>query len=164
MNNHHPSGSFTTALEAPFSEVGTFHLSPWLRLSARLLAPSLDQKLATGQHPATSGLLAARCQQLVSAESRHGIAESWLCLLVEIRRPYNPFDVAVPLARNNIVDAEHQIRSLAAALVGPLPTVRGVAMAIATLRDGAGPLFNRNSDTELTDVVDEIIAKVDPLA
>ena len=46
MINERPSGSFTEALEAPFSESDTLLLSPWLRLSARLLAPSLDLKLA----------------------------------------------------------------------------------------------------------------------
>jgi hypothetical protein len=162
--NQFPSSSITSVIDAPVSETSTFLAPPWIRLGARLFAASLDQKLASGEHPAASHLLASRAQQLIAAHYRRGIADSWLDLLIEVRRPRVPFDPAVLLARNSVMQAETQIRSLAEALVGPLPTVRGTAMAIAMLRDGAGPLFNRNSQLKLTDAVEQIIAQLNPLA
>ena len=70
----------------------------------------------------------------------------------------------MPLLRSDVLEAEDQIRSLAEVLVSPLPTVRGVAMSILTLRDGAGPLFNRNSHIRVIDAVKEILGLLDPLA
>jgi hypothetical protein len=163
MNNERPSSTFTSTLGAPLSETQWFNFPAWLRLSARLLAPSLDERLAAGEHPATSDLLAARSQQLMSVGSRHGIAESWLRLLIEARRPFNPFDISVPLMRRDVLDAEDQIRSLAEALVSPLPTVRGVAMSLVMLRDGAGPLFNKNCEIKLADALERAITQLDPL-
>jgi hypothetical protein len=162
--NQFPSSSLTSVIDAPVSETGTFFASPWIRLGARLFATSLDEKLASGQHPVASHFLAARAQQLMAAHYRRGIADSWLDLLTEVRRPPTRFDPAVPLVRSSVMEAEAQIHFLAEALVSPLPTVRGVAMAIAMLRDGAGPLFNRNTQLKLTDAVEEIIAQLNPLA
>jgi len=164
MTNDNPSGSFASVVEPPVFEAGTFVVPSWLRLAARLFATSLDEKLAAGQHPATSDLLAVRSQQLVAARFRRGIADSWLHLLIEVRRPYNRLAPMVPLSRTGVLEAEDQIRSLAEALVSPLPTVRGVAKSILMLRDGAGPLFNRNSEITVTDAVKEIIGSLDPLA
>ena len=42
----------------------------WIRLASRLLASSLDYKLAEGQSPESSRLLAARAQVLVAPASR----------------------------------------------------------------------------------------------
>jgi hypothetical protein len=163
MINEYSYHSLTPEINAPAPKTET-HFDPlWIRLAARLFASSLDLKLAAGQHPAASYLLAIRAQQLVASHSRQGIADSWLDILIKVRRPRTPFDSTVPLVRKSIMDAEGQIRTLAAALVSPLPTVRGVAMAIAMLRDGAGPLFNRNSEVTLTDAVEDIIARMNPI-
>ena len=162
--NQFPSRSLTSVIDAPALETGAFFAPPWMRLSARIFSISLDQKLSAGQHPATSHLLATRAQQLVAPHYRRGLADSWLDLLIEVRRPRAAFDPVVPLVRSSVMEAEAQIRSLAEALVSQLPTVRGVAMAIAMLRDGAGPLFNRNTQLKLTDAVEEIIAQLNPLA
>jgi hypothetical protein len=164
MSNENPSNSTTSVMVAPFSETGPLFASPWVRLGARLFAASLDSKLATGEHPANSHLLAARAQQLASTHLRRGLADSWLDLLIEVRRPRNLFDPVVPLVRSRVLAAEAQIRALADALVSPLPTVRGLAMAIETLRDGAGPLFNPSSPTMLTSSIEAIIAQLNPLS
>lgn len=164
MNHEHSSRSLTSALEGPVSETDAFLVPTWLHLSARLFATSLEQRLAVGVHPATSPLLAVRSQQIVAAHYRRDIAESWLHLLIEARLPYNPFGPAVPLVRSAVVSAREQIRSLAEALVSPLPTVRGVAMSIAILRDGAGPLFNPNNPINLKDAVEDIIAQLNPMS
>jgi hypothetical protein len=164
MTNENRFSSETSLSEAPFRETRTFFAPPWVRLGARLFASSLDTKLAAGEHPATSHLLAARAQQLASTQYRRGLADSWLDLLIEVRRPRRPFDPMVPLVSSRVLAAEAQIRALADALVSPLPTVRGLAMAIATLRDGAGPLFNPTSRLKLTSSLDLIVAQLNPLS
>ena len=64
--------------------------------------------------------------------------------------------------RSHVYGAESQIRALADALVSPLPTVRGLAMSVAALRDGAGPLFNVHSDTMLSASIERIIDTLNP--
>jgi len=164
MNYEHSSRSLTSALEGQVPETGAYMVPAWLRLGARLFATSLDQRLAIGVHPATSPLLAVRSQQIVAARYRRGIAESWLRLLIEARPRYNPFGLAVPIVRSAVLSAQERIRSLAEALVSPLASVRGVAMSIAMLRDGSGPIFNPDSPTNLTDAVEEIIAQLNPIS
>jgi hypothetical protein len=164
MTNENPSNSTTSVMVAPFNETGPLFASPWVRLGARLFAASLDAKLATGQHPANNHLLAARAQQLASTRYRRELADSWLNLLIEVRRPHSYFDPAVPLVRSRVLAADAQIRALADALVSPLPTVRGLAMAIETLRDGTGPLFNPTSPTKLTSSIEAIVARLNPLS
>jgi hypothetical protein len=153
----------TSVLDAPATEINAAFASPWIRLAAQLLAGSLDTKLAAGQHPASSHLLAARAQQLASPQYRRGLSDSWLNLLVEVRRPRSAFDPGVPLVRSRVLAAEGQIHALAGALISPLPAVRGLAMAIEILRDGSGPLFNPICPESLTSAIEEIIAQLDPL-
>jgi hypothetical protein len=162
--NEIPSNYHTARTDGPLFGAGTFLTPSWINRGARIFAVSLDQKLASGQPPTASYLLAARAQQLMLVKYRRGIAESWLNLLIEVRRPRAPFDARVPLVRSSVMKAETQIRSLAEALVGTLPTVRGVAMAVSMLRDGAGPLFYRDSKLKLTNAVEEINARINPLA
>jgi len=159
-----PSRSITSVDTASTFESFSMPFPPWLRLSARIIATSLDLKLAAGQHPASSSLLAARSQQLASIDYRRKVAGSWLNLLVTVRSPHKAFDLAVPLVRSSVLEAEDEIRTLVQELVSPLPTVRGVAMSISLLRDGAGPLFYRASEINLKEVVTEIISLLNPLA
>ncbi len=163
MTNKYPSRTLTSVLGAPAMENAMFLTPAWVRLGARLFAASLDSKLARGEHPASHHLLAARAQLLASARYRRGLADSWLNLLIEARRPRGPFDPVVPLVRSRVLAAEAQIRALADAIVSPLPTVHGLAMAITTLRDGAGPLYNPSSREALASSVEAIVARLNPL-
>jgi hypothetical protein len=163
MTNENLPKSNTSLIDAPLGETVTFFAPPWVRLGARLFASSLDSKLAVGVHPATNNLLAARAQRLASTHFRRGLADSWLDLLIEVRRPRRPFDPVVPLVRSRVLAAEAQIRALADAVVSPLPTVHGLAMAIEALRDGAGPLFNPSSPLKLSSSVEAIVAQLNPL-
>jgi hypothetical protein len=163
MTNDHSSRSYTSVKETPVTERGTFFVPPWVRLAAQLFAPSLDLKLAGGAHPASSPLLAARAQQLATTRYRRSLADSWLDLLVEVRRARSLFDPSVPVLRGRVIAADDQIHSLADTLVSPLPTVRGLAMAVAILRDGSGPLFNLTSAKTLTASIEEVVAQLNPL-
>jgi hypothetical protein len=163
MTNENLPPFSTSVLDAPLGETAAYFSPPWVRLGARLFASSLDSKLAAGVHPATNHLLAARAQRLASTHYRRGLADSWLDLLIEVRRPRRAFDPVVPLVRSRVLAAETQIRTLADTLVSPLPTVHGLAMAIETLRDGAGPLFNPSSPVKLSRSLDAILTQLNPL-
>jgi hypothetical protein len=69
----------------------------------------------------------------------------------------------VPIVRDRVIEAQYQIESLADALMAPLPTARGVAMARSLLSDGAGPIYNRACPIDLGSAIAEVIARLDPL-
>jgi hypothetical protein len=159
MTNEYLFGSPSGAhhRELPFT-------SPWVRIFARVRATSLDAKLASGDDPATSDVLSVRAQQLASPTLRHTVATSWLDLAVQAHVPFSRFNPAVRFERRRVLSVEPEIRELADALEGPLPRVRGVAMALSLLRDGAGPVFNPANSANLSSVLRDTIANIDPLA
>jgi hypothetical protein len=159
MTNEYLSGppSGNHHRELPFT-------SPWVRVLARVRATSLDTKLASGDDPTTSDVLSVRAQQLVSPALRHTVAKSWLDLALQAHVPFSRFTSVVRFERRRILSVEPEIHELAHALEGPLPRVRGVAMALSLLRDGAGPVFNPANSTNLSSALREAIANIDPLA
>jgi hypothetical protein len=138
--------------------------STLVRWGARALAPSLDSHLADGEGPDASPLLAARALQLSSRRLRRSIADSWLDVLIQARQTRTPFDPRVPVIRRRVVDAGDQIRAVADALVAPLTTARGIAMASSLLTDGAGPLYNPANATDLRSALVNVLHELDPLA
>jgi len=73
---------------------------------------------------------------------RQALARNWLDVIVCARAPFAPLSPKVPIVRDRVIEAQYQIESLADALMAPLPTARGVAMARSLLSDGAGPIYN----------------------
>ena len=138
--------------------------SNWIRWGARIFGSSLDEHLADGERPDTSPLLSARALQLSSRRLRRSLADSWLDLLIQSRQQLTPFDPRIPVVRRRVVEADGQIRAVADALVAPLTTTRGVAMASSLLTDGAGPLYNPGSTTDLRSVLGDVLQQLDPLA
>src|ERR1700691_5253555 len=118
MTNDNFSQSLTAAIETPTGHDAVVARS-WAGVIARLFAPSLDAKLAGGKPPAENPRLAPRAQHHAPPEHPRGL-----------------FHPSVPLIRSHVFAAEAHIRALADALVSPLPTVRGLAMSVAVLRDG----------------------------
>jgi hypothetical protein len=138
---------------------------PWDRFLARLFASTLDRRLAQGHAPESTRLLAARAQRLVAPDTRQALADNWNALLIRARRPTPVYGPHVPLCRDRIVAAEHDVRDLVAALVAPSPTpAGGVAMVSRLLRDGAGPLFNRHWVGDLGATLRQAAERVDPSA
>jgi hypothetical protein len=116
------------------------------RLLARLAASRLDRQLASGVPPESSGLLAARAEDLVSPPVRRALARRWESILVQVHRPPVMRDPRVRLCRQRIIAAEDEVRAMVRALMAPLPVPpRGVAMVNQLLGDGAGPLYNPDS-------------------
>jgi len=135
----------------------------WLRLLARMFAPSLDRQLASGCAPESNRLLATRAQRLVSSSMRRALAHNWLDLMNVVRRPPVVRSPHTPICRDRIIAAEDDIRAMLEALSTALPTpARGVAMASWLLRDGAGPLYNRHCAVDLGTEVREATVQLDP--
>jgi hypothetical protein len=138
--------------------------SNWVRLGARIFGSSLDEHLADGDKPDANPLLSARALQLSSRQLRRSIADSWLDVLIQSRQRPTRFDPRIPVVRRRVVDADDQIRAVADALVAPLTTARGVAMASSLLSDGAGPLYNPSSTVDLRSALSDVLRQLDPLA
>jgi hypothetical protein len=155
----------TTTGASPLARREQLSVAPaWARMAARLLAPSLDTKLAQGVDPLTSEILNARVQQLVALSMRRSLALGYLDLVEAAGAPHSPFSPVVPVVRARVVAAESLIREIAQALVAPLPRVRGIAMAASLLSDGSGPIFHLASDADLSTALHDVLAQLDPLA
>jgi hypothetical protein len=134
-----------------------------LRLLMRLFAFSLDHRLASGDAPESSRLLASRASYLVSPPQRAALARYWDHLLRRAGRPPGGRSSRAPLCRERILAAEDDIRAMVSALSAPVPTpVRAVALASWLLSDANGPLYNRHSSTGLAAVLQEATMELDP--
>jgi hypothetical protein len=140
----------------------------WDRFLARVLAASLDARLAAGQAPESTVLLATRAQALVSPHHRRALAHDWEHLLevVQVARlRSSPSIRRLPLCRERILAAEPALRDLVTALVRPAPVpATAVAAARLLLSDGAGPLYNGLSPVDLAGVVGYVTDQLDPSA
>ena len=133
-------------------------------VGARMLSAWLDDKLAAGCAPDSSRLLATRAQLIVSPTVRQELADNWLALLVQARERSGLLNTRVPIVRGRIIGAQAQILALTDALLAPMPTSRGVAMASSLLRDGSGSIYYGGCSADLGSTLLEIIARLDPKA
>jgi hypothetical protein len=140
-----------------------YRVSLGVFVGARLFGGSLDDKLAEGCAPETSRLLATRSQLIVSPTMRRKLADNWLDLLAPAHEPAGFLNPRIPLVFDRIVAAQPQIQELADALLAPMPTSRGVAMARSLLSDGSGPIYNSACSTDLGLALREVIARLNPL-
>jgi hypothetical protein len=137
-------------------------IAPWVRPLAVLLGGSLDQRLALGQAPESSRLLAARAEYLVAIRRRRALSEDWTRLL-EQARTASPSRRALRLCRERILAAEPLVHEMLRALVTPLPVpAQGVAMAACLLSDGTGPLYNWNCPVDLPHALRQAVLQLDP--
>jgi hypothetical protein len=136
---------------------------PWLRLAVRLRASSLDRRLAQGDSPESSRLLAARAQVLVSPANLTALAGCWENVLRQSHRSPAARDPRARLNRGCIVACETEIERLVDALMKPRPvTARGVASAALLLADGTGPLCDRSSRSdELAVLLRGVVGQLD---
>jgi hypothetical protein len=134
------------------------------RWMARLLASSLDSQLASGLAPESSPLLAARAVAIVSVRMRRELARNWQDLLIRARGETQFTRTRrIPLCRDRIIGAEHEIEAMLEALDAPLPLpARGIAMANLLITDGTGPLYNRASPIELETALLRVTRHLDP--
>ncbi len=135
----------------------------WARFLARLLACSLDRRLAHGDPPESSRLLAVRAHLLVSPATCRALIQNWQGLLLQASTPTVMRDPRIPFNRDRVIACEPDIEEMLGALSAPLPIpARGVAMASWLLTDGTGPLYDRRRSDGLAAVLRETIAQLDP--
>jgi len=161
-NEHAPRTILLTALSGPPELVA--RPNPWwLRRIVGTMGTFLDGRIASGTPPERSRTLACRAAQLVALPHRRYLARCWLNLLDLARTPAVPGAKRAPICRRRIAAAEAEVRSMVLVLsgAGPIPAP-GVAMASRLLNDGAGPLFNPLSPTELRSALREVTAHLDP--
>jgi hypothetical protein len=161
--DRHSTGQTPTRTDARQIQESNAGLMPlWIKFAARALGATLDGRLARGEAPESSRLLAARAQLLVSPTVRQALAQSWLDLLIQPHEPVTRRDLRVPVIHNRVEVAEAQIRAMLAGLLAPLPTARGVAMSSELLSDGAGPLYNPHCSVDLGSTLRQISQELDP--
>ncbi len=132
------------------------------RLLARACASGLDQRLAAGEAPESSRLLATRAEVLVSSACRRELARDWEHALALVRRAPSPRAPRLA-ARPELTDTEPEARAMLYRLSAQAPVAaRGVATARLLLTDASGPLYNRRHPTALPDVLRAVSAQLDP--
>jgi len=133
------------------------------RIAARLRAPSLDLALATGVPPERSRPLALRARYLVRPTTRRWVARSLERVLADgARQPGLPPAPLAAARRRAVAGAADDLEALIARLRRPGPVAaRGVAQAVALLRDGAGPLHGGTAEPDLGTVLRKALAHLD---
>jgi len=123
------------------------------RLKAFTNRSELDHQLAAGAAPSASPALARRAQVLRGWRVRHALARGLENAVVEAVGPPRQHGAAIPVQRDAVLAAQHDLLTLAAALRSePGPDVRAIAIASVLLSDGAGPLFNPRASLLLGEI------------
>jgi hypothetical protein len=143
------------------SHLNSFETRLNSRLLSRLRRRDLDRQLAAGTPPGWSRPLAARARHITSTERLRRLAENWEHLLQVSRRPAALLTSHAPLCRDRILASEAEIREMVDALSGArLESAAGVATASVLLRDGTGPLYNRQCETDLTAAIQDVTRRL----
>jgi hypothetical protein len=109
---------------------------------ARLFSRRLDARLASGEAPEKSRLLAVRAVQLTSPRTRRHVARCWDELAARARYPQPFFDARAPVARSQIDAAADEIGRIAELLRAPRPvSAQGVALAAGLLTMAGSPAY-----------------------
>ena len=124
------------------------------RLTVRGRASGLDRALAAGTPPEASVPLALHADRLVRPCNRRQVAGNLDHVLAEVRASGRPGHPAVPLRRQQIIEAQAELAETACRLRNPGPVAaQGVAMLRLLLSDGQGPLYGPGRDEDLTVVL-----------
>jgi hypothetical protein len=141
--------------EATFAD----HLASWVRPGR------LDSELAAGESPESRSALATRATVLVRPHHRRLLAKSLTRVLSDAARPGRSIRGSrVSVARRNVLGAAGQLRELIERLLQPAPLPsRGLAALELLLTDGAGPIYNPNSNEDLRAAVGAVLDALEPL-
>jgi hypothetical protein len=137
----------------------------WTRVMARVLASSLDRRLARGCAPESHRLLAARAQVLVAPVMRDVLSGNWANLLTRARTDPTTRDPRGPLNRAGLLACEPDVAEMLEMIRAPFPiAAAGVAMASDLLSDGTGPVYDRRRSADLALAIRAVMARLDPSA
>jgi hypothetical protein len=105
-------------------------------------ASELDRRLAAGEDPRISELLALRARRLIRARHRRNLADGLAGALRSARKRSHGFTAAAAPWRDEVLDAAAVIASIERRLRGAEPVAaRGVALLRLLMIDGNGPLY-----------------------
>jgi hypothetical protein len=111
-------------------------------LRAWLRQDQLDEALADGADPWTSGELMIRAAELTSPTTRHKLASS-IDALVALAEQGPPVSRLVSIRRSAVLAERDTLAALATRLRAPAPvSVTCVALLARLLWQGAGPLYD----------------------
>jgi hypothetical protein len=133
------------------------------RLTCHIRSGRLDQRIANGVCPDSSGALALRALYLIKPRTRHQLARSLASNLAEATGP-PPLrrSARIPVARPRIREAADQMRAVLTRLDQPGPiAARGVACVEILLCDGSGPMYCPDGHNDLSRLLDEALAAMD---
>ena len=115
-------------------------------LLARLRGRALDARLAAGEPPERSRLLAVRAVQITDPRARRRLAGYWEELAARSRHPQQPFDPRAPIARWQVGAAADEIQQVMHILRADRPVAaHGVAIAGTLLTAAASPAYRLGS-------------------
>ncbi len=133
------------------------------RVRARLRRRKLDEALARGAAPWTSGELVARATALTSPTTRHRLAGSIdaLIVLAEHGHVNSP---SVPIPRRAVLAERDALAALATRLRDPAPVgVAGLARLAGLLCHGSSPLYDgAASDEAIRDAITGCLELLEP--
>ncbi|MGH2867428.1 MAG: hypothetical protein ACRDNK_07660 [Solirubrobacteraceae bacterium] len=126
-----------------------------------LHAPSLDQALAAGASPDSSGPLSLRAQYLIGAPARRDLARTLRRLVDAASRPFGPLSPGVPVCRRKVLASQGTLWDLANRLTSAEPVeARGVAQ-VRMLITGDGPVYHRHAADDLQPAVQAALAALE---
>jgi hypothetical protein len=111
-------------------------------MRVRLQRHSLDKALAKGEKPGSRAELACRARQLTSARCRRGLITGLTRALADAQARPHPLTSAVPVQRDQVLDAQAQIDQVVDDLRSRDVEPRGVLQVQALLTSGESPFFN----------------------
>jgi hypothetical protein len=112
------------------------------RLKAFVGRLELDRRLAAGEPPTAAAELARRAYVLQQWRVRHRLADGLERAVIEAVAPAHDPSAAVPVQRDEVLAAQHDLMRLVRALRSePAPSVRAIAAVSQLLTDGTGPVF-----------------------
>lgn len=133
------------------------------RLTARLRRARLDAQLAQGVAPTASASLALGAEALGHSRFRTMLGEGIRHVLDEARDPRRIRFAQVPLHRNAVLAAAHELDELARRLLSPGPlAARGVAQVRLLLVDGSSPLYFSRAEVDLRTAVTRALEDLNP--
>ena len=137
--------------------------SPRVRLVARLRASHLDAALVSGASLDSSAPLSLHAHGLISAKNRHKLSEEVREIVRKADQPRSVFDPTVPICRRKVLAVRELFEELADRLQDRDPVApHGVANVRRLVREGAGPLYERPSEDDLQDFLEEAIGALQP--
>jgi hypothetical protein len=135
---------------------------PWVRITARLRAATLDHALAAGTSPESSVALAVHAQHLHDGAQRSLLARSLRRVCASSAAP-SVQHLHAPVSREAVRRARTELEALAARLASSEPLdVRGVARVRTLLADGTGPLYRQDEPGRLRRELVATLASLDP--